>query len=92
MKVVKRWWNHSAIYAIFDTFTTRKIKNTYRIRNLNAIDVNNALSLSRNTDWSAIYETNDVNQMMYAYYSKMYKLLDTICPLKTIVSKHKPVP
>lgn len=84
--------NHSAVYAIFDTFTTRRVKNTYQIRNLNNIDVNNASTIANEIDWSEIYATNDVDEMMDVFYSMMYNLQDKICPLKTVVSKHEPFP
>lgn len=38
------------------------------------------------------YSSNYVDQMMDIFYTKMRKLLDDICPLKTIVSRNQPVP
>lgn len=84
--------NHNAIYAIFNTFTTQKINKTYQFRNLNSIDLDNAMNIAENIDWGEIYNTMDVDQMIDIFYSIMYKYLNDICPLKTVTSRHKPVP
>lgn len=84
--------NHQAIFAVINTFTTKKEIKTYKFRNLNNIEEEKVQNFAESIDWSVFsYETN-LDAMIDSFYSIMNRFLDELCPYSVIKSKHEPVP
>lgn len=83
--------NHQAIYGIFNTFTTKKEVKTFKIRNFNNITESQIEDFASRTDWTLFSYNQNIDYMINQFYSIMNIFLDEICPIKTIISKHKPV-
>lgn len=77
---------------IFNTYTTKKIVKTYQMRNLNDLDEDNVAQIASDIDWSRIYNQDNVNDKMLEFYKIMNETMNKICPLKTLSSRHTPVP
>lgn len=84
--------NHRAIYAIVNTFTTRKTLKTIKVRNINDINVDQVAQFAGAIDWTSFYASIDVDEQMKFLYDIMDDFLRKVCPEREIVSKNDPVP
>lgn len=84
--------NHNAIYAILNTFTTKKIPKSYQIRNFNISD-EEVQGFCNRIDWSIFGNCDDPNVMIdFLYDSILYPFLNGVCPAKTVISRNQPTP
>lgn len=84
--------NHHATYGIMNFYTTKKIIQTYKIRNFKNISEESINEFANSIHWNFFSYDRNIDIMIDRIYEILNKFLDEICPLQLVKSRYKPVP